>query len=293
MPYPPQGYALLAKTILEKSPDEIAAIFESVTDVDYLAAFTNGALPPSTAASIFNSSKLSALKAARIFDNANLSFDKAIQILVNPNLSDARASSIIDNMSNIPKKIALLRDFERLFNKWTYVVINAAGGYAWQQVTDYAYKDTYSARLYGYSHNGTGRDHRSKAYLTSTGVANKKIRVKLYEVSVFSSSYGASYGIYAKFGNYAIYWIVAYSAAAVVPDLAPNVASRNASVTTIGNWKEAVTDVTIASAFSAAGYPVPTDNDTVEIGVACRACDGPGSCDSGRIDVRLDLFEVI
>jgi uncharacterized protein YjbK len=475
MPYPPQGYAPIAKTILEKSPDEIAAIFESVTDVDYLAAFTNGALPPSTSASIFNGTKLSADKAALIFNNLNLSVskvalifdnanltaskaamilnsnnipvsrcasilndtglsaskaasildnanlsvgkladifghinlsdsrvtsifnlmtratsdlasvfndadvpasraayvtqntskdaatlalifndqnlsaskaaaifndanltasriasilnsdnmsaskaalifdnaglsaskaasvlddlnlsaDKARQIFIDPNLSDSRASSIYDSMTNGAKRAACVGTFEKSFSKWTYVVINAAGGYAWQQVTDYVYEGAYSARMYGYSHYTYGRDHRSKAYITGKGVASKRIRVKSYEVSVRSDSYGASYGIYAKFGSYAIYWIIAYSTAATVPDLATYVASRNASVTAIGDWKEAVTDVTIASAFSEAGYPVPTDNDTVEIGVACRAHDGPGVCMIGMIDVRFDLFEVI
>jgi len=272
-----------------------AAIFNdaNLTASRIASILNSDNMSASKAASILNDTGLSVSKVASILDDPNLSASKARQIFNNPNLSDSKATSIYDSMVDVVRKIACIGSFEKLFDRWTYVVINAAGGYAWQQVTDYAYEGACSARLYGYSHYNFGRDHRSKAYLTSTGVASKKIRVKSYEVSVFSNSYGASYGIYAKFGNYAIYWIIAYSAAAAVPDLAPNVASRNASVTAIGNWKEAVTDVTIASAFSAAGYPVPTDSDTVEIGVACRASDGPGVCDSGIIDVRFDLFEVI
>jgi len=287
---------------------KITSIFDSMTRAiaDLASVFNDADVPASRAAhvtenttksvadlaSIFNHANLTASKAASIFDHTNLTASKAKSIYLHANLSDVKAYGIFDAMIEGVRKVFFVGDFENRFGSWTYVVINAAAGNAWEQVTDYVYAGSYAARLYGHSHNATGRDHRSKAYVSGVNLANKKIRVRSYQVTLASTEYGADYGLYAKFGDYAIYWSIAYTRAPKTPDLATNVARRAATVSG-DTWKTAETDIAIADAFSAAGYPVPTDADEIEIGVACRATDGASACNTGTVDVRFDDFEVV
>jgi len=294
MPFPPQGAAIPPiETILEKSVSKLATIFESSPYVDVVAGVVSG-FSTDLGASIFNHDNLSVSRAASIFDQSTLENEKAADIFNHPNLSDTKATQIWNSLTT-GKKATVIGLFDRLFGNWTYEVIRAAYANAWEQVADYVYRGFYSGRLYGYSKNDSNsehRDHRSKVYVMVKGVASKKLKVRSYEVNFASSSYGADYGLYAKFGDYAIYWSIAYATSEKTPTVAPNVTRRTATVSEIF-WKTGVTDVTVAEAFSAAGYPVPTDADEVEIGVALIVTDGPSETNTGVGDIRFDAFEVV
>jgi len=99
-----------AKTILEKSVGELASIFETVADTDYLALFIENVLPDPLAASVLNSVNLSVNKAASILNSSYLSADKAALILNSTNISANRAASILDNPNISPDKVASICD---------------------------------------------------------------------------------------------------------------------------------------------------------------------------------------
>ena len=233
--------------------------------------------------------------AAFLLDNY-FTKDYVRDVLNSYNLREDKAWDIVRAMTNSEKKITAMGAFERLFGAWTFVNYNTSTvGGGWEQVSDYVYSGNYSGRLYGGSHCvDDDRQYEAKVYVTGKGLATKKLRVKTYVVDLYSDEYGSGYGLYAKFGDYAIYWEIEYHRNSRTPAVAGNVTKRNATVTNLGGgWKQGETDVSIADAFNAAGYPVPTDDDTIEVGIVIYAWDGSSSCNRGRVDIRVDDFEVV
>ena len=270
--------------------DDVASYLENVTPAKYVETI----LPPDCMAFIFEH-YFTAEKAAHLLDNY-FSNDYIKGIFSSGVLSETKGNNILNAMTNSAKKLIAIGTFEYSFGTWNfdnYDTSTVGGG--WEQVSDYVYSGYHSGRLYGGSHNeDADRQYEAKVYVTGKGLASRKLRVKTYVVDLYSADYGSGYGLYAKFGDYAIYWEIEYHRNSRTPAVAGNVTKRNTTVTDLGGgWKQGETDVSIADAFNAASYPVPTEDDTIEVGIVIYAWDGSSSCNKGSVDIRVDDFEVV